>query len=227
MAALFKQRYRSDHEPDYPSLIRRLTAARDPAHAVYLRRRDRKLWLEFESCWLHILHIQRLVQTFPEAKFILTIRNCYTWLDSLANHVTANDIGPHWRRAQQVYYRPELFAYQRGEEAIRDAGMYPIRAYLSTWAWHNQRVFDVVPKERLLVIRTREIMQSAERIAAFLDIAPESIDVGSGHQYVARRKYRFLERVDTKLLDRTVTECCGELMTRWFPEDAVRQPAGA
>jgi hypothetical protein len=225
VAALTARMYRSDHEPDYPWLIPRLTESRfdrpEEEWDTYLRRRDRRLWLEMESNWLHIFNIEQLARIFPDARFILTIRDCRSWLDSLANHVLANDVGPIWRQAQHVYYRADQFTHQPGEEVFRDAGLYPIRAYLSAWGRHNRHVLEVVPPERVLVIRTPEITRSAERIGAFLGIDPTSIDTERGHEYVNHRKFQMLDRVDPHFLEDTMHECCGDVMARWFPESGI------
>ncbi len=224
VAALTARMYRSDHEPDYPWLIPRLTEPRfdrPEEWDAYLRQRDRRLWLEMESNWLHIFKIEQLVRIFPNARFILTIRDCRSWLDSLANHVLANDVGPIWRQAQRVYYRADQFTHQPGEEAFRDAGLYPIRAYLSAWARHNRHVLEVVPPERVLVIRTPEITKSADRIGAFLGIDPTSIDTERGHEYVNDRKFHLLQRVDPHFLEEAMHDCCGDVMARWFPERGV------
>ena len=219
MASVLARSYRSDHEPDYPTLIPKLLT-REPEQSAqwsaFLRRRDRRLWLEMESCWLHILHLDTLARTFPEAKFVLTIRNCYSWLDSLANHLIASDVGPYWRRAQRAYYRPDLFVHQTGEEVFRDARLFPIRAYLSAWGRHNREAMHLIPPERLLVLRTGEIAHSAERLGEFLEIDPASIDVHEGHQAANNRRFHLLEHVDRTLLDETVRECCGDVMNIWF-----------
>jgi sulfotransferase family protein len=220
VAALTARSYRSDHEPDYPWLIPRLTESRfdrPEEWDTYLRQRDRRLWLEMESNWLHIFEIEQLVRVFPGARFILTIRECRSWLDSIVNHVLANDVGPIWRQAQRTYYRVDQFTHQRGEEAFRDAGLYPVRAYLSAWGRHNRHLVEVVPPERLLVIRTSEIKNSSERIAAFLGVDPKSVDAERGHQYVNERKYHMLEKVDRSLLEESIHECCGDVMAKWFP----------
>lgn len=226
VAALTARSYRSDHEPDFPWLIPRLTVSRfdrPEQWERYLRRRDRRLWLEMESNWLHIFAIEQLVRVFPDARFILTIRDCRSWLDSIANHMLANDVGPRWRQAQDAYYRVDDFTHERGEEAFRAAGLYPIRAYLSAWGRHNRRIVEVVPPEQLLVIRTSEIKDSRDRIAAFLRIPSSSIDADRGHQYVNERKFHMLEQVDRGFLESAFHECCGDVMARWFPENESSQ----
>jgi hypothetical protein len=225
VAQVFARHYRSDHEPDYPTLIPRLLAkpSEDDAWMTFLRRRDRRLWLEMEACWLHIFHLERLARAFPTAKFVLTIRDCYSWLDSLVNHLIAFDVGPYWGRAQLAYYRPEQYAFQPGEEAFRDAGLFPIRAYLSAWGRHYRHAVEVIPPERLLVVRTNEIANSAERLGAFLDVDPDSIDVQEGHQAANDRRFHMVERIDPGLLDRTVHDCCADVMDRWFDADWRRR----
>ena len=51
-----------------------------------LTKRDQHLGLELESCNLLRFFVETLLDGFPEAKFILTIRDCYSWLDSCLNH---------------------------------------------------------------------------------------------------------------------------------------------
>lgn len=225
IAALFADNYRSDHEPDYPPLIAQLAHAPQledgRSHAsdsAYLQHRDRALWLELESCWLHILHVQELANAFPDAKFILTIRDCYSWLDSLFNHIIMREIGHHWRRAHRLYYRPDKYRHQPGEQASAQGGLYPIRAYLSAWAWHNRRPFEALPPDRVLVLRTVDIESSAPQLATFLGVPPATIVTRKGHQYPNEQKQHLLRRIDRTLLEDTVKECCGDVMARWFPE---------
>ena len=220
IAAVFAKHYRSDHEPDYPWLIRWLASAEDrPTFEAtrYLEKRDRRLWLEIESCWLHILQVEQLARTFPDAKFVITIRNCYSWLDSLINHLLAHDIGPHWRRAHQLNYQPERFAYETGEEVMEQAGLYPIRAYLSAWGRHYQRALSALPEAKRLVIRTTEIRNSAEALSRFLGVPTSTIDGARGHQDPNPRKRNLLEEVDRALLEDIVEEHCAPLMAQWFP----------
>jgi hypothetical protein len=225
IAAVLNARFRSDHEPDYPTLIRHLMrrdAHTDTSYRHFLRKRDAQLWLEMESCWLHVFHVRELVDLFPESRFILTVRDCYAWLDSLANHMLAGDVGPHWRRAQRAYYRPDAFEYDAGEAAFERAGLFPIRAYLSAWARHNHLIVDAVPPDRLLVVRTSEIEDASDQIASFLGVPFDAVDGARGHQYANAHKFHMLEQVDPHLLEDTVQTLCGDLMARWFSPTVER-----
>ncbi len=70
VAQVFARNYRSDHEPDYPNLIPKLLAKRpkDESWLTFLRRRDRRLWLEMEACWLHVFHLEQLARAFPSSQ---------------------------------------------------------------------------------------------------------------------------------------------------------------
>jgi len=109
IARLFGIRYRSDHEPRAPMtnvmLVRWIEGSlTDGAFADFLRARDVRLNLEMEAN--HPLHhcTPLLVDLFPEARFILTIRDCYSWPNSEINQqLELRDSFP-WGRLQQLRY---------------------------------------------------------------------------------------------------------------------------
>src|SRR5262245_46616926 len=90
LAGLFEN-YRSAHHPDASV---RLPLAKgfmlghvDGSHAErILRRRDRQLWLEMESSSLAGILIEPFVRACPNRKFILTLRDVYSWCDSWIDH---------------------------------------------------------------------------------------------------------------------------------------------
>ena len=53
----------------------------------YICHRDERLGLEFDSSWVNYFIIGHLVYAFPDAKFILLVRDCYTWVESIVNHM--------------------------------------------------------------------------------------------------------------------------------------------
>jgi Sulfotransferase domain len=90
LAGLFES-YRSAHHPD-PRVRLRLAAQslsheiEDAAVQRVLRRRDRLLRLEMESSTLAGILIEPLSAACPRKKFILTIRDVYSWCDSWIDH---------------------------------------------------------------------------------------------------------------------------------------------
>lgn len=83
--------YRSIHGFLLPEILRILTARNEEKIskkeiANFLRARDERGWLEMDSSGLNFFFLEYLARQFPSAKFIFTIRDCYSWCDSMLNN---------------------------------------------------------------------------------------------------------------------------------------------
>ena len=231
LVGMFQGAYRTAHEPDAEMFIEIIAAeleGRMPAEAVaaWLRQRDRRLWLEMDASLLNGSVVGHLVALFPDARFILTIRDCYSWLDSFINHIQTRKASEAWKRWRRVRYAPAELVYSRGEEVLRDNGLYPVDAYLRRWATHNKEVLGAVPPHRLLVVRTDRIGDSAPQMAEFLGIPLNTIDVGQSHLNRRTAQAEILSRVDPGLVEQRVVEHCRELMAKYFPDIPDMASAG-
>ena len=88
--------YRTAHEVDLRRMVRLAVASLDGSISDQeierlLLRRDRQLWLEMDSSNINGDLIRPLVRISPQAKFILTIRDVYSWLDSAINQMINDD----------------------------------------------------------------------------------------------------------------------------------------
>ncbi|HYG67897.1 MAG TPA: exostosin family protein, partial [Anaeromyxobacteraceae bacterium] len=148
VANLFAPAYRSEHEPHSALTIvhlLRLFEGRYSEAAVerLLRARDRWMGLDVEAA--HYMHhvVGELVRVFPEARFVLTIRDPYTWLTSAVNQSIHNYRNPHparavWLALSDYRYGRYGFTYSPEEAALRaHKGVYPIGSYLDYWTAHN------------------------------------------------------------------------------------------
>ena len=112
IAAMFDDRLHTAHEAESEELIDIILAATD-GHVGdvkldrYLLERDRRLRLDIDSSQLNVYVLGRLVVLFPSAKFILTIRNPYSWLDSFINHQLALGASERWMRLRDYRFRPD------------------------------------------------------------------------------------------------------------------------
>ncbi|TGO03170.1 hypothetical protein PN36_11350 [Candidatus Thiomargarita nelsonii] len=88
--------------------------------------------------------------------------------------------------------------------------------YLSYWANSNRRVLTTVPEDRLLIVKTHEITQSMDQIAAFLEIPRESLEVAQSHSYRGLKKHGFLSKIDRDFLEEKVNTHCREIMGKYF-----------
>jgi hypothetical protein len=138
--------------------------------------RDRRLRLDVDSSFLNIYLLDQLVELFPDAKFILTIRNPYAWLDSMVNQQLSRKRSPKWSQLRDSVFRPDLFTHSNEELALKEEGLYTLDGYLSGWTRHNRKVIDTVPKERLLIVRTDMISESIDDFAAFAGVSEGDLE---------------------------------------------------
>jgi len=133
--------------------------------------------------------IDLLLRFYPEARFILTTRDCRSWLRSCVNfHVVTGSLKnttPEWLAFRDFTFGPERFAHRPEDAPLREAGLYSLDSYLSYWALHNARVIATVPREQLLIVPMASLPRQAERIAAFLGASPRSADLTRSHVHVS------------------------------------------
>ncbi|MDM8563812.1 hypothetical protein QUF54_10710, partial [Candidatus Marithioploca araucensis] len=88
MTVIFERQYRAAHEPESSFVNHQIIAFANgkinkSELIKYVEHKKRRLALEMDSSWLNYFFVDILVNEFSEAKFILTIRDCYSWLESL------------------------------------------------------------------------------------------------------------------------------------------------
>ncbi|MEM8491754.1 MAG: sulfotransferase [Pseudomonadota bacterium] len=225
--ALFSGYYRSQHEADHEELIgaaldHESGAMTDADLARLLKDRDRRLYLEMDSSLINGVVIEHIVNAFPRARFILTMRDCYSWLDSYTNHLVNHSSDDAWRRLRQ---RPSLGcsdAYDPREEVLKTQGIPSVAHSLRLWNTHNRGVLNSVPKDRLLVVRTHELSSSLDVICDFLNISPASLVSGKAHSFKRKSSAGLVSSIDPEFVEEMVNLYCRDLMDEFFPEFALR-----
>jgi hypothetical protein len=142
--------------------------------------RDACLCLDLEAS--HFLHlvIPQLVDLYPDAKFILTIREPFSWLESEMNKNQETLTYKVWHALEEFRYGQFPFDYDF-DELRGYVNLYPIRTYLAYWKAHIEAVLTHVPKDRLLILDTFEISDRLDEIAQFLGVLPEAIEPQNKH----------------------------------------------
>ena len=224
LAALFEKHYRAAHEADSSRLIdaildRACGRWTDADLRDHLRRRDARLALEVDSSQLNFFILDELLDMFPDARFILTMRDCASWLDSLINHALSRTPTPGWVRLREHRFAIPGTAHSTAELCLAKRGLYTLDGYLRYWTRHNATVLERVPKPRLLIVKTREIAARGADIADFLGIAPSTLHPAAAHSNRARQRYDMLARLPQAHLALKVQEHCGPLMQRFFPQE--------
>jgi hypothetical protein len=229
---MFSLNYRSRHEPETNLLIPKSIAFAQgkigkKKFTEYIKLRNRRLCLEMDSSFLNGFIVDILVAEFKEAKFILTIRDCYSWLDSMFNqHIVSfnfdkknNNIQSNREKWCHFIYEKYQFNHAQEEQILADKRLYPLDSYLSYYKERHNQILQTVPPERLLIIKTSEINQSIPKMAQFLDIPRESLPVNI-HANVRRKadKYNLLAQLDRDFVREKVKFHCEEFMCQYFPE---------
>ena len=213
LAGLFG-RYRSAHEAAAASTIEALAAAaQEPAIVCdwteWVRRRDVETGrLECDSSQLNAWYVEALVTAFPEAKFVLTLREPLSWLRSFVDHRLARGLSPVWASLQELRFGRGKVAR---EGLLADYGLPELEALLGYWREHHQRVLASVPKERLVVVPLERLEASREAIARFVGVPAGTLEVGSARLNEAGARFAVVERLPQAWLESKAEQVTGDV----------------
>lgn len=235
---VFAPVYRSKHEtlrPETSALIyRHVTHQLDqPAFERRLRERDRFLWLEMEANNTLTIIAPALVRLYPEAKFILLLRDPFSWLHSLwkvDRWFVPLDRQPIWYQHEQFFkYGMDNHAYTSADQPLKDVGLFPLAAYLNAWRRNYELALEQIPAERRLDVYTRELSQKFARIAAFVGADASRLDPTHANRDSAKGDAPFFFEIDRDYFAEQVDRLCNPLLRQLFPditrvEDAVKPP---
>lgn len=219
LAACFGTRYRAEHEPEplaTNALVIDFLEGRIARHdlATKLRERDKRLDLELESAHPLAYLSGVLADTFPDAKFLVTVREPHAWLRSrLQYHYTNSP--PAWAAYRDYFWRQRHEGYPPEERVLEQYGLYSLDTYLRQYADHYGRVLRNVPENRRLVVATAEIDGSLPCIAGFLGIPAAKL--GIKRRKRSKSVVQPIDALDEDYVRSRVERHCKELMERCFP----------
>ena len=150
--------------------------------------------------------------------FIQLIRDCYTWLESIINHLLARTIPEDVQSFLDWWFEPSKYPYNESDRCLREVGVYSLECFVARWSIHAEGPARAIPPDRLITIRTPEIRSSAQCLANFLDVSVDLIDTAKSHRNIGEKARPLLSLVDRDYLDDTVTRICQDSMNRYFPE---------
>lgn len=235
--SLFSEKYRSAHDVDMGPLCNWFVAfsagkiSKDKLTRL-IKRRDRRLDLEMNSCSLNYLFADILANEFKEAKFILTIRDCYSWLNSWLDERYYMNLYlqahlPIFRqratcsvKLDRLLFGTDEFKHEKEEAILAKNGLYTLEGGFRYWAKHNSGVIAAIPPERLLIVKTSKLKDSVSEIETFLGLPQGSLPITQAHKNVTgqKRKCNFLAEIDRDFLEEKANLYCKDLMAQFFPE---------
>lgn len=221
--------FRSAHEPDEVFMINLINKwlhnkISSPEIRDILYSRDVYNWLELESSHYNGVFVEELKAIFENAKFILTMRDCISWMDSWFNHQLSRKVlsdNSIYDLGRNNYYR-KGYDYTKYDSFLKEMKLFPIKSYLQFWHDHNFRIIRSVESSKLLIMKTTEISFGANKLAHFLNIDEAKINKQGSHEFKAKQKFRVLEKIDYNYLFDTSMEICGELNDKYFPEKTIK-----
>jgi hypothetical protein len=224
MAGIFSA-YRSEHHPDADARLPLAKALLNgeidgPTAERILRRRDRRLRLELESSSLAGILIEPLSRACPRKKFILTIRDVYSWCDSWLDHNVNDppDTSSPWGALDVVRLRVEEEEPTSFDAPLLARGFPPLACFFRLWADHNAGVLAALGPSRLLVVRTQEITAKIPEIAAWAGVPAENLRPEQSWLAASPQKHHLLATLDESYVRETAERFCAGLMSTYFPE---------
>lgn len=223
LVGLLATNYRVAHEPEREEMLDMIL--RESRHDIsarafrsYLLERDARLDLEYDVAWANQFIIGHLQAVFPAAKYIILIRDSYTWLQSVTGHLISRDVPSDVLTFLRWWFKPEQYPYSRYERSLEEHGLFSIAAYLHAWNRHVNICNQSISADQRLIIRTHELALSHQPLADFLGIPVDSLDVDNGHQNRSTWPNRIESLVDPAYIDEMVQSICGDNMSGYFPE---------
>ena len=233
IAAIFKKNYRSKHEPDKYELQKKIINIYKnkllcDEFKKYVREREKKLCLDFNSSYLNVYIADVLVKEFPQAKFLLTIRDCYSWMDSAYNQLLSGNFEKYQNKnfidfikcllkIDNYEYKNEERVVLEKANVLLDHRLPSTECLLNFWTSINKAMIDTIPNQRLLIVKTNEIDKNLEKISNFFSIPRESLDVTKTHMFKAHKKFNILSELPREFIEMQVKKYCKELMYEFFP----------
>jgi hypothetical protein len=229
LASLFKG-IAVAHEPEAEPLIRTILDHVSghcgwEALDALVRDRDARLNLVVDVSNVNIFIVDLLMRIDPDARFVLTIRDCYSWLNSFLNHYLRVNPTATWRAFAEYRFRKDDAAYPPAEHILEKNGLYQLEGYLGYWHAHLSKAIEAVPPSRLFVVRVNEIGVRASEIAAFAGFDVGTVDPSRINEFRNPKKCRIIEEIPRAHLLEQVDRHCRSLMQQFFPE--IRTPMDA
>ena len=221
--SIFKETCNSAHEPENDELIRKIIDYKknhisDSEIREFVKNRVIRLNLDLDSSQLNFFIFRFLQEEFEEARFILTIRDCYTWLDSFINHSLAYPAAEKWTMLREIRFGEKTGYFPPEEQILKANGLHMLDGYLKYWTFHNQQVISKTPGNKILILRTDKISDSIGELSLFSGYALQNISTSQRHAFKNPNKYDILNKINPYYLEEKIKKYCSVLMEQYFPE---------
>ena len=194
----------------------------DEALRAHLRRRDGASLLEMDAAsFLHLV-AEPLVEIHPQAKFVLPIREPAAWFESymrellrVSGRFQAGGAEPPAWFGEYAELLLGRFDWREITDADARRAALPdlARRFLTHWAEAIDKLLEVLPPARTLIVRTEDLEPMRDRIAAFVGQASGTL-TGAGHSNASAPGPSPLDGLPEGWLARAAADICGPTRER-------------
>lgn len=181
----------------------------------YVKTRDAEGNLEIDSSGFNYAFVDILIKEYPDAKFILTIRDCYSWINSCMGYFYRNYYKEDGNFIGCLLNSIDHLPNNRFSWTDRSSYRVCIEQMVKMWSVVNTYMLSSIPAERLLVLDTEELSHSICDLAAFAGVSKEALDPDHANMGDSRN---YLECLDSAGLERLVGHHCSGLLAERFPD---------
>lgn len=185
--------------------------------------------IEMDSATSHHLYADLLADRFPQAVFVHSVRDVGSWVSSLLDMVLRKRLA---RRLLDIPYSSWESQYlglvTEGHYDMDPASVEPDQASMAPlmryWAAHMTQMPKVLPPERSLVVRTRDIASRLDDLAALAGVPASSLRADLVHVNRAPVTFDRFAAFGGDDVHETYVEHCAEIMAEVFPEEHASWP---
>jgi len=218
---IFRREFRAAHE----FMLRPIWAAiqsyvsREISRADFIeciKHRETEGNLEMDAAGFNFFYVDILLGLRPDAKFILTLRDAYSWVNSCIDALLSKRQydAAQTRFIGQFINNIEHLADNQFEWVEKREDRICVEQLVKLWATANTFLLRAIPPERLLVLYTDSLSDSIHEIAPFIGVSENELSTAHAN---AGRGLNYLACFDPRALERIFAVHASELMTERFP----------
>jgi hypothetical protein len=224
ISELFRDHYRAGHEVDSELTLEHCFdylegKISERAFRDFIKARDDALFLEMDSSTHNFYLVPALVEMFPDAKFLIPIREPRAWLNSYVDYGLNNrqragtsKVSPQRQRMARFRYGELYESYSEGEDVLKEFRMPSIEALLLYFQTHYQTLLRIIPEERRVIYDTATLGQSLPRISEFLRIPVSTLNSRRAHSHKSSGSHDVLTKLPASWLEARIEARCGDLI---------------
>jgi hypothetical protein len=221
--------YRSAHEVDGRRMPPIASAARmgtlSPRRRHWeMRRRNLRFGLEVDSAAFLTLFVPELARMYPRARFVVLVRDCFTWMDTriekwLRNGETLTDLSDWAGPYRWADYGVKFAVEPTPDDApLVHRGLPSVGSLAKRWGAAYEGVLACSPPDRTLVVRTEDLDTSLERLAEFAGVDVATLRAGVRRNSVATREHLFSRLAHDHVVREAERYCAPVMEEFWGPD---------